>query len=519
MGLFRTLSATTILTGSLLLGGCATSQVATGFPAPKQGDEGVVILETKLIPGSTNASTIAGRTDDCEGPGLGITVNGTTNTGNYLFDMNGEPCDAAQTLFDGRNTLDKRQTDPSINLTFHDGTTTKKDDPDNLPALKPIPEVRLKSELLSTAALAGKQPTPGSLATIEPAAGGSIQLGNKAVVPAVPVQGSKPNGPDPLVATLAKWETQDSVYAERSAEANAAAERNIDNITKQTQGSRDQENMARLMATLRERERQVQEEQRRHEETLERAQQNREITTAAKQQWQQKQQELESSLSATQARLAQYEQLAQRLAADKEETEKGYQQKLASLSSDLKVAEGQADNSRRQLVLQAAAKIAEAEQLASAAKLQEQEIKLREATRLKAEADTMMDRALAIKAGNNVVVSGMNLPPAVPLAIMETPVVLHASGQTLPDILANILNQAKPQAGEWRADWQLSPATQYLLKEKWSLTAEASIQQVLAQLQEQVRASHGISLTFTQFGQSRLIVVTDATPQTAEKTN
>lgn len=508
MSIRRTLLATSCLAGGLWLSACATAPVATSstFPPPAMADDGIVIAESAMVPGLSLGNTITGGTDDCTGPGLGITVEGTLNTQRFLYDKNGEPCDAAQMLFDGRAAINQRGSDPSINLTFHNsfGAAPQGNGLDSLPGLEPIPTIRLQSSALMP---------ENALDTIEPAAG-SIHLGNKAAPQAA--QPMAPKGPDPLVATLNSWQKQDVVYATRSDEATAAAERNLDHIARGNQARTDQENLAKLTATLRERERQVQEEQRRHTETLERAQKNRDITLAAREQWQQKEGELQANLAATQERLRQYEELSRRLAAEKDTKEQAYQQKIATLGADLKAAEAQADTSRRELVLKAAAKIAEAEQLANAAKLQEQEIKLREAARLKAEAETMMDRALAMKAGNNVVVGGMGLPPAVPLALMETPVVLHANNQTLPDILAGILNQAVPQAGEWKADWQLSPQVQHLLKEKWSLTAEAPLQQVLAQLQQQVAAAHGVSLQFTQFGQSRLLVVTDATPPASD---
>lgn len=499
----RLLAAQTTLAG-LFLVGCATTEGTASFAPPQNGDDGVVIAESAIVEGVSNGQTAAGSRDDCSGPGLGVTVQSTLADGRYLFDKNGEPCEAAQTLFDGRQALYQRQADPSIQLSVHDSLGPVPDK-DVLPGLKPLPEIRLKSEVL---------PGEGALAKVEPAAGTlTTKLANKSA-PTPAALNSK--GPDPVLATLESWNNQDAVYAQRSTEADAAAARNIANIAKTGQGTTEQETMAKLMAQLRERERQVQEEQRRHEETLERAQENRQITTAARTEWQQKEQQLQASLTATQARLGQYEQLSQRLSAEQSAKEKAYQDQISTLNADLKAAEAQADTSRRQLVLQAAAKIAEAEQLATAAKLQEQDIKLREAARLKAEAETMMDRALAIKAGQSVVVNGVGAPPAVPLALMETPIVLHANDQTLPELLSTIMKLAAPQAGEWKTDWQLSSPTMGLMKEKWSLTAEAPVQQVLFQLKQQVKEAHGVDLVFTQFGQSRLLVVTDATVAPAE---
>ncbi|TKW60935.1 MAG: hypothetical protein DI628_08610 [Blastochloris viridis] len=501
------------LTASTLLAGCAVPHTASGptaFEAPRLSDEGVVIAESTLVTGVSKGNSITGGTDDCVGPGLGVTVGTTRGDDRFLFDKNGEPCDSAEMLFDGRSQVNQRQGDPAITLKFFDGKSAKTTG--DLPDLQPVPTIQLKSELLPQG---GKAVAQTDFSAIEPAAG-PAKLSANGTVPATPapVQVAAVNKPDPVLATLASWQNQDTVYAARSEEATAAAERNLNNIVKGNRSNSEQETMSKLMAQLRERERQVQEEQRRHTETLERAQRNRDITVAARNEWQQKESELEGQLKATQQRLAQVEQLAQRLNAEKANKEKAYQQQINTLSSDLKVAEQQADVSRRELILQAAAKIAEAEQLASAAKIQEQQIKLREAARLKSEAETMMDRALAMNSGKNVLVNGVGAPPAVPLQLMETPVTVVANGKTLPEILSDVLKQAAPQAGAWKADWQLAAANKKLLSDKWSLTAEAPVEQVLAQLNQQVKDAYGFPLLFTQFGQSQLIVVTEATPPT-----
>ena len=499
------------LFAATLLAGCAGGgqpAPTAGFPAPQAGDDGIVIAESSLVMGAAQATTVTGTVDDCTGPGTGVVVTSTLHDARFLFGPNGEPCEAAELLFDGREEANRRQADPSIALTFHDSLGPRPEGltETSLPGLEPIPTIRLKSEILN------------KMAAIEPAAG---------TVPATPASAQvqlTAIKTDPLVSTLTTWQRQDDTYARRSAqasamanaEASAAASRDLNHMVKDTRTTTSAEAMAKMMAELRERERQVQEEQRRHAETLKRAQENRQITSAARSQWQSKEQELQAQLTATQQRMAQFEQLAQRLSADKSTKEQAYQAKISNLTADLKAAEAQADVARRELILEAAAKIAEAEQLASAAKIQEQQIKLREATRLKAEAETMMDRALAMQTGGNVVVAGVGAPPPVPLPLLSTPVTVVANGKTLPDILTDVLKQVAPQAGEWKADWQLSVARQHVLQENWSLAAEAPVEDVLAQLSQQVQAAHGFSLTFTQFGQSRLLVVTDATPPTAQ---
>jgi hypothetical protein len=89
------------------------------------------------------------------------------------------------------------------------------------------------------------------------------------------------------------------------------------------------------------------------------------------------------------------------------------------------------------------------------------------------------------------------------------PVVLHAKDVPLTELVNQILSQAKPQAGAWTADWQLSGKHQYILQEKWSLTAEAPVAEVFKQLAADVQATHNITLEFNQFQQARLVVITD----------
>lgn len=482
--------ATVALLGGLLAACAAqTATQSTRFVAPQGGDEGVVIAESRLVPGVSRAASLSGGVDDCVGPGLGIQVGSSTGEKKYLFDKGGELCDGAQTLFDGRLQQNARAADPTIQLTLHDAfgplPATSTASENTLPPLKALPTAHLQDEdILDPRA-------------IEPAAG-----------PAPKTTHREPVGPDPLVATLTKWRAQDGVSASRSAEADQAAERALAHVVDDVQAKAEAAKAAQLASKLRERERQLEEERRRQAEILSRAEENRAMTESAKQAWDQKETQLQAELAATRQRLAEYQALSSSIASEKAQKEAAYQEKISALSKDLKTAEAQASESRRDLILKAAAKIAEAEQLAHAAKLEEQDIKLREAARLKAEAQTALDHALAMKAGE-IVTTDAPAPVAAPLALMETPVVIHAKDLSLAELLNLVLKQAEPQAGAWKADWQLSGANQYILKEKWSLTAEAPVKQVLDQINAQVKDNHKQTLVFTQFNQSRLLVVTD----------
>jgi hypothetical protein len=76
--------------------------------------------------------------------------------------------------------------------------------------------------------------------------------------------------------------------------------------------------------------------------------------------------------------------------------------------------------------------------------------------------------------------------------------------------MAEVLQQAAPHSGAWRAEWQLGEKGQKLLAERWSLTAEATLGQILASLNTQVQQEYGFGLTFTPFNQTRVLVITEA---------
>jgi hypothetical protein len=97
--------------------------------------------------------------------------------------------------------------------------------------------------------------------------------------------------------------------------------------------------------------------------------------------------------------------------------------------------------------------------------------------------------------------------------------VLQAKERTLPDILTEILQQAAPHSGAWRAEWQLGDKGQPLLAERWSLTAEATVGQILANLNMQVQEAHGLTLKFTPFTQTRVLVITEVDAAAATPKN
>lgn len=453
---------------------------------PMLVEQGITIAETRMGTVQGAPVDVMGQRRDCFGPGLDVAVTSAGMEKRWLYDSNGEPCNEAMMLFDGATPLGQRAADPAVQIGFLDalGGLPRAD---TLPAL---PRIVVNSELIGTEALAKN---------------------------GQPVGAPQQDVTDSLTSTLRQWQqgqgdlenqaASDAVMAD--AEATQAGLRDLDRQVQNTAGAKGK--VAAVAAALREKERELAAAEARAKASRANSQQQRALTEAALTKAQQTEQATRAQLQVAKDRLAQLEAQNQKLAATKAQQEKLYQERIATMGQDLKVAETKANHSRQELIAQAAAKIAEAEALANAARVAEADAKAREAARLKQEAETMLARAMDLANNKAVIASGLEnaTPKAAPMALLEVPVVVHATNQTLPDLLASIMQQAAPQAGAWKADFQLTTANSFILSEKWSLTAEAPVKAVLDNLTEQIAAAHKVRLVFTQFPQSRLVVVTD----------
>lgn len=443
------------------------------FPAPKPMDGGVEIARTAMLPGATQGENGIGTVADCYGPGMGILVETSRGSNKLLFGANGEPCDNASLLFDGSRPTGQRQADPAVTIRVHDGFGAMLDE-------------RSSADLPIGAA------RQGAAATLP-----DIRM-NDTLLPVVAT------GEDPLAATLNAWQQGDSFRATRGERAEAASTRELARMVSQAADQSSGAAASALAAQLREQERLLGDERRRHEDTLADSAQNRAMTQAQRDAWQQEQNRLQGELEAAKTRAAQFEQLASRLQQDKARQEAVMGDRIATLSGSLKLAEQQAEVGRRELILQAAAKVAEAQALATAARLDTQNDQLAEASRLHAQANQLMDQVLVTR-GEAAIEPAAGAKADLPLD--QAPVVLQAKERTLPDILNEVLQQAAAHTGAWRADWQLGERGQALLAERWSLTAEATVGQILANLAAQVRQEHQLELEFTPFTQTKVLVI------------
>jgi hypothetical protein len=473
------LLATTALVGCGALGGEPRRPLAN-FAAPERGDGGQELTRATMIPGATRTTGKVGSLADCYGPGLGVEVETVRGSTTMLFGNNGEECPEANVLFDGARPSGQRQADPTVAIWLHDAYGAMLDE-------------RLSEDL----------PTKNSPL--------QIHLGREAITATSPTaptlpSAAVPGGIDPLTTTLQTWQQSDSRMETLSGQA--ASSRELNRLVAQAANQSSGEAANALAAQLREQERALELERRRHEETLKTSAQNRAMTQAQRDAWQQEQNRLQAELLTAKERASQFEQLASRLQTEKERKEAAMGERIATLSGSLKLAEQQAEVSRRELILQAAAKVAEAQALATAAKLDTQNDQLAEASRLHAQANELMDQVLLTR-GEGAIEPAAGAAKA-DLPLTDAPIVLQAKERTLPDILTEILQQAAPHSGAWRAEWQLGDKGQNLLAERWSLTAEATVGQILANLNMQVQEAHGLTLKFAPFTQTRVLVITEA---------
>jgi hypothetical protein len=471
------------------LGACASNEWSASVLKKKHmsgredvlqlGPEGVVVAET-AFDGMAAAGPRSNM--DCDGPGYGVQVQTSTGKEAYTFGADGEPCQEAQTLFDGQNPLDRRLPPPSIHIAFQDHLGPQ---PGSLATMPRIDLMPAASKTPAAFAATGQQ------------------------APVENQEETQPSGIN-LDAVVAAW-NQERVLTEQ--DKLMADVRGVRRLSTQELTLEYQDRILELSAQLREAERQSQLEDWQHSRTQMDAMTTQKQAHAAKMAWRQEENRLRTEREALKNRLAALEELNQRLAKNGEEKERLYQEQIARLSGDLKMAEKKADGNRRQLVLEAAKKIAEAERLAFAARMDEKDQLARAAARERQESDLLLQRALDLEAGRTIMAPALaGLGPKndkIRVALEEAPVVIHAEDKTLQEIVSQLFGKIKPMIGDWQVSWQLSGDHRFLLEETWTLTAEATVDEVMTYIAGQVAQAHGVKLRFQQFDRAKTFVISD----------
>lgn len=465
---------------------------------PHKGDGGVVIARTDTVGASSAISRDANLPDCASALGLGVTVESALAEKSYLFDKDGNPCQEAKVIFNGRDKIHQRSTAQNIGITFID-------------SLGPLPPQQ--QEILDIAVPSRVDTHPENYA-IAPE---QLLLDeNQQVYDA---------GPDNLEKAVSGWnEDYEKERVMRESEKLLADIRNINRLSSTQLLDAHQREIIKLTAQLRSSQQQLQMQENRRHSLVNQLERTRGFADSVMMDRAQEKGKLTTDLEQLRSRLSQMEAASQRVKQSYNAREDTYKKQIHELADDLRIAEVQASSSRQAIVMEAAKKIAEAERLAYAASVAEKDAMEREASRLKREADTLMHRAVDLGKGRQIVLPGMGHVPnfqrdgyrksyskddnaLAPLESLQ--VVLREEDKTLEGIFKAALKDLEPKAGAWRVAWELSVDNMGIPLEEWSVVAEARFDEFLAYVVGKVKETHGVQLKFERFDQNKLFVISD----------
>lgn len=494
------------------LAGCATGMGQQGAETRpmlaqpeiqiRPGDDGVVVAETtvmgRIAPDSLSQT-------DCATSAVNVKVSSLKGDSTYQFDADGGECAEAEMLFDGSTPAGSRPNAPEVKISFRDQLGPVPPVEEMKVQTITVPPVRAVDNISAT--------TPEEMAqTAAPKnkeALADITASNLEAL----ARETQPSTQPKLEDTISAWQgSSERKQILADSEKFLADTRDLSRLSSAELLKAHQEKIEDLMARLREAERVAQLEQQRASLTKANLAAERERGETEAMRLKNEKENLRTDITQLQDRLAKFDSMNKDLSSSAAKKEKMYMERISKLSGDLAIAEKQADAGRRQLVLQAAQKIAEAERIAYAARMAQTEAKTAEADRLKQEGEQLMQRALDLQQGKTFVVKGMeNLAPAAaaPVPLEKAPVVVEAHENTLEQIVKQVFDSAKDTAGTWRVVWEISGQHQGILKETWSMAAEASFEEVMSTIAAQVKAASNIQLTFSRFDKSRLFVISD----------
>lgn len=510
-----------LLCSGLLLAACQTNNSYSSLIAPPvEGDGGVVVAESMML-GQGGAIGKGGESSDCsyEG-GLGITVQTSLEQQDYVYDAHGEPCQRAETIFDGRLVGGKAQraasTDVKIDFLDRHGPLGVLA---NTPAANNI-DTR-ESDLMYADEFAGRVPPAPVLSET------ATDMPADVVAMAATQQPA-----DPIKTTLSQWQKDEQERVRRMVEREMATRRETSRIAKDyTEDFQTKEALA-LASRLREAERQAELQQQKYDEAMKRMEEMRTRLEQGQVTSSRNEREMREQLDRLQVQNKDLMQRATRADKEQQLIQQEYEQKLAGLKNNLNVAESVAATARQAAVLQAAQQIAEAEKLAYAARVAERQALEREAARLQEKADELAAKARSMPntydapddAGLKDAYAQLTRReelfrqklariPGEPVAggdaLSQIQLILNEKDKPLKDIFDQIFADVAPQIGQWKLQWELSTPNAPLADEAWTVTAETNFDDFLAYVTRKVREAHNVDLKFQRFDQNKVVVISD----------
>lgn len=509
-----------LLCSGLLLAACQTTHPINGLEAaPKTGDGGIVMAESDNL-GQGGAVGKGGESSDCTASGgLGVTVQTSLEQQDYVYDSHGEPCQRAETMFDGRLVGGKAQraASPDVKIDFLDRKGP-------LGVLANTPAATGVDTRESTARFADELVSqPDALAPLETA----DQMPADIVAAATAAQPA-----DPIKTTLSQWQKDEQERVRRMVEREMSTRRETARLGKDyTEDFQTKEALA-LASRLREAERQAELQQQKYDDAQRRMEEMRGRLEQGQVTSSRNERELREQLDNLQVQNKDLMQRATRADKEQQLIQQEYESKISGLKNNLNVAETEAASARQAAVLQAAQQIAEAEKLAYAARVAERQALEREAARLQEKADELATQARSLPntydAPNDAGLKDAYAQltrreqlfhqklariPGEPVAggdaLSQIQLVLNEKDKPLKDIFDQIFTDVAPQIGKWNLQWELSPGNAALASEAWTVTAETSFDDFLAYVTRKVREAHNVDLKFQRFDQNKVVVISD----------
>ncbi len=490
---------------------------------PQSDHGGVVIAESELQSGSelplAEAETM--QLTDCEGESFGVKVDSTTEEEEFFYDGRGKPCDTAETVFDGNTRANQRAASTDVNIRFLD-------------SIGPLPastRETVETLLPGETRVAPQNPEQFAMAPEgTPAVTGGLEI---------PVEGAgaaaagmrKPGQIDAIIETEGQL-----AEARRAAERNQrtrelllkeaeyllADVRSVQRLSSEELLKAHQGKINELSARLREAQREAAMQQVRQEELLAQLAQLRARTEAGMNMKEQESRQLRSDLEAMQARLYQFETLNTQLENRLQSREAQLNGQIEQLQANLEVSGRESRGMRQEVVLEAARQLAEAEKAALAAKMAQKEALEREAARLQAEAaqiSARADQARAVihsmdeaKQARMLSMSRAQQPagrPGLGAHLEAQRLALHADKKPLRRVVEEAFAQIEGTAGAWTISWELDPRHAHIPEERWTVAAEARMDEFLRYVADKVAETHGVVLHFSRFDQNRLFVISE----------
>lgn len=569
-GLFTALAALTVLSACETAQVEKRELLTLDIPHPHKGDAGVVILEGMSV-GNTSAYTAAHDDSDClEGSGMGVKVQSSTGDKRFLFDANGRPCEASKTLYDGQLPVHRRAADPSINISFVDKfgdrpselidivpSLAQEDEfagyvdmaegtsPEDFALLgKGVNLAEAKKPIVHSEALLKSKGGDHFSAKLAAVTNKNVSVNDWAYQKEKTVSDIQHNEHAELSQTIQSWHQEDQrKKLVKQAEKVLAGARSLERKTSHELIEEQQMELERVVARLRESEKMA-EQQRYRERVL----QDQLLAMQAQMQAleasnMQTEKELEQRAQVTAERAQEYKHMLTKMQREKQGSEDILRQRISLLRKQLKSAEESAEAGHQKLLLDAAEQLALAEAKTRQANKQKREKYQRLAEQKRLEASFLDEKVSTIPEHYEVA-----LPEFTDIAFMENPnskledrivklenrmlalqvpsakekhdtsiaersfvgtqVEIKAEDQTLDSIMRSALSQAMPTA-QWELEWKLSDVNASIKNEKWTVVAEARMDELLAYVKQKVKQAHGAQLEFHRFESGGLFIISD----------